>query len=203
MTSLSETTEEDQMFSGNAQTMTQEPPDAGAVIAAADPQPPDSAAWEYDSATAAGSAAEYPEAGDAAEAEIPQAGWTPDTAPESIPRSPDGSDDASPVVDDTSPVVDDTSPAVDDASPVMDDTSPAVHWPEIQATFVDDPRACLEQAAQVIGDSVEAFTVSIQERQHALLSPWQRDDTGTEELRVALQHYRMFWNRLEDITREA
>jgi hypothetical protein len=78
-----------------------------------------------------------------------------------------------------------------------------VHWPEIQATFVDDPRACLELAARVIGDSVEAFTVSIQERQHALLSSWQGDDNGTEELRVALQHYRTFWNRLEDITREA
>jgi hypothetical protein len=80
-----------------------------------------------------------------------------------------------------------------------DGPSPAVRWPEIQAAFVDDPHACLELAARVIGDSVSACTESIQERQHTLLSSWQRDDTGTEELRVALQHYRTFWNHLEDI----
>jgi hypothetical protein len=32
-------------------------------------------------------------------------------------------------------------------------------------------------------------------------SAWQRGDAGTEELRVALQQYRTFWNRLEDFSR--
>jgi hypothetical protein len=46
-------------------------------------------------------------------------------------------------------------------------------------------------------NSVEALVASVTERQHSLLSAWQGDDPGTEELRTALQQYRRFWNRLE------
>jgi hypothetical protein len=45
--------------------------------------------------------------------------------------------------------------------------------------------------------------VSVRERQKSLLSGWQGDDAGTEELRTTLQQYRAFWNRLEDFPREA
>lgn len=70
-------------------------------------------------------------------------------------------------------------------------------WHEIQATFVDDPRASVELAADLVDNSVEALVASVTERQHSLLSAWQGDDPGTEELRTALQQYRTFWNRLE------
>jgi hypothetical protein len=40
--------------------------------------------------------------------------------------------------------------------------------------------------------------MSVQKRQHALMSAWQGDDAGTEELRIALQDYRTFWKRLEE-----
>jgi hypothetical protein len=63
--------------------------------------------------------------------------------------------------------------------------------------FVDDPRSSVELAAGLADDSAAALVLSVQERQHALLSAWQADGTGTEELRIALQDYRTFWNRLE------
>ena len=75
-------------------------------------------------------------------------------------------------------------------------------WPEIQAMFVDDPRASVERAAGLVDDSVEALVVSVKEQQHALLSTWQGDNAGTEELRTALQGYRAFWNRVDVFSRD-
>jgi hypothetical protein len=69
--------------------------------------------------------------------------------------------------------------------------------------FIDDPRASTELAAGLVDASVEALVVSVRERQKSLLSGWQGDDAGTEELRTTLQQYRAFWNRLEDFPREA
>jgi hypothetical protein len=71
-------------------------------------------------------------------------------------------------------------------------------WHEIQATFVDDPRASIELAASLVDDRVEAFVMFVKDRQQALQSEWE-GDAGTEDLRMALQHYRALWNRLEDI----
>lgn len=76
-------------------------------------------------------------------------------------------------------------------------------WHDIQAMFIDDPRASTELAADLVDASVEALVMSVKERQKSLLSAWQGDDTGTEELRTTLQQYRAFWNRLEDFPREA
>jgi hypothetical protein len=76
-----------------------------------------------------------------------------------------------------------------------------VRWHEILAMFVDDPRSSVEHAAAFAGDRAEAFVLSIKEQQDSLLSRWQRQDAETEELRVALQQYRIFCNRLEDLSR--
>lgn len=72
-------------------------------------------------------------------------------------------------------------------------------WKEIQAMFVDDPRASIERAAGLVNDQADALIQSVRERQRSMQSAWQADDAGTEELRVALQHYRTFWNSLEDL----
>jgi RecA/RadA recombinase len=72
-------------------------------------------------------------------------------------------------------------------------------WSEIQAMFVDDPRASIERAAGLVDDRVEALIQSVRERQRSMQSAWRADDAGTEELRVALQHYRSFWNTLADL----
>jgi hypothetical protein len=71
-------------------------------------------------------------------------------------------------------------------------------WNEIQALFVDDPRASIERAAGLVDSRVEQFVQSVRDRQHSAQSAWQADGAGTEEMRVALQHYRAFWTSLED-----
>ena len=72
-------------------------------------------------------------------------------------------------------------------------------WNEIQAMFVDDPRASIERAAGLVDDRVEELIQSIRGRQLSMQSAWQATYAGTEELRVALQHYRTFWNSLDDL----
>jgi hypothetical protein len=92
------------------------------------------------------------------------------------------------------------SPAATDNA---DSADPARQWPDIQAMFVDDPRASVEQAAGLVDDCVEALVVSVKERQHALLSDWQETGTDTEQLRTALQRYRTFWSSLKDFSRQS
>jgi hypothetical protein len=72
-------------------------------------------------------------------------------------------------------------------------------WSEIQAMFVDDPRASIERAVGLVDDRIEHLIDSVRERQRSMQAAWQADDAGTEELRVALQHYRTFWNSLDDL----
>jgi hypothetical protein len=72
-------------------------------------------------------------------------------------------------------------------------------WNEVQAMFVDDPRASIERAAGLVDDRVKSLIESVTERQRSMQSAWQADDAGTEELRVALRRYRAFWNSLEDL----
>jgi hypothetical protein len=96
-----------------------------------------------------------------------------------------------------------TQPGLAHASPATaGDNSPDERWHDIQAMFVDDPRSAVELAAGLADDSAETVTASVRERQQALLSAWQHDDAGTEELRIALRRYREFWNHLRDFPRE-
>jgi hypothetical protein len=88
-------------------------------------------------------------------------------------------------------------------SPAGSSVSPSSRWPEIQAMFVDDPRASVELAAGLTDDSIEALIGSLKERQHALLGSWQDSAAGTEELRTALRGYRSFWKRLEDFSSQS
>jgi len=78
----------------------------------------------------------------------------------------------------------------------------SARWHEIQAVFVDDPRSSAEMAAGLVDDSVQALVASVREQQDSLLAAWHGENTGTEELRAAVQHYRAFGDRLADFTRE-
>jgi hypothetical protein len=74
-------------------------------------------------------------------------------------------------------------------------------WHEIQAMFVDDPRASAEMAADLVDESVQALVASVREQQDSLLAAWHGENAGTEEMRAAVQHYRAFGGRLADFTR--
>ena len=78
----------------------------------------------------------------------------------------------------------------------------SARWHEIQAMFVDDPRSSAEMAAELIDESVQALVASVREEQDSLLAAWNGENSGTEELRTAVQHYRAFGGRLADFTGE-
>lgn len=59
-------------------------------------------------------------------------------------------------------------------------------------TFVDEPRKSVEEADAVLEQVARQLTEKLAERRRTLRSTWQNDDAkaDTEDLRVALTHYR-------------
>lgn len=72
-------------------------------------------------------------------------------------------------------------------------------WPQIQALFVDDPRAAVRQAADAARGSLAALVAAARNREQAL-GGWE--DGGTEELRGALREFRDLASRAGAIARE-
>ena len=70
-------------------------------------------------------------------------------------------------------------------------------WNEIQGRFVDDPRAAVQQADELVSDAVENIARMFASERSSLESQWNQGmDVSTEDLRKTLQHYRAFFNRL-------
>ncbi|MCZ4125310.1 hypothetical protein [Streptomyces sp. H39-S7] len=68
-------------------------------------------------------------------------------------------------------------------------------------SFVDEPRKSVEEADAVLEQAAKQLTEKLEERRRTLRSTWQNDDTkaDTEELRVALTHYRDLTQQLLSI----
>lgn len=99
--------------------------------------------------------------------------------------------------------VPDVEPEPIPESPAASATASAsTRWHEIQVMFVDDPRSAVELAAAIADESIQALVAFVKEQQDSLLAGWHGEDAGTEELRIALQHYRAFGIRLADFSRE-
>jgi hypothetical protein len=70
-------------------------------------------------------------------------------------------------------------------------------WDAIQLEFVDDPRASVERADALINDAFERIQQEFANRRSSLNEQWNNhQDVSTEDLRIALQSYRTFINRL-------
>lgn len=70
-------------------------------------------------------------------------------------------------------------------------------WDAIQIEFVDDPRASVEKADALIADTFERIQREFSNRRKTLNEQWgSRENVSTEDLRVTLQSYRAFINRL-------
>jgi hypothetical protein len=70
-------------------------------------------------------------------------------------------------------------------------------WAGVQAAFVDDPKECVEQADGLVSDLVEQLTAGFAETRTHLEEQWHRgEEASTEDLRLALMHYRQFFERL-------
>lgn len=70
-------------------------------------------------------------------------------------------------------------------------------WAAVQAAFVDDPRECVKKADALVSDLVGQVTNSFAQARSRLEGQWARgEEVSTEELRLALMHYREFFQRL-------
>jgi hypothetical protein len=70
-------------------------------------------------------------------------------------------------------------------------------WEAIQARFVDDPRGSVQEADSLVEEVMNRLTQTFSQERSNLEGQWSRgEDVTTEELRVALQRYRSFFQRL-------
>ena len=70
-------------------------------------------------------------------------------------------------------------------------------WSEIQTGFVDEPRRAVQEADALVADLMQRLAESFSRERQTLEGQWDRgDDVSTEDLRVALQRYRSFFDRL-------
>lgn len=70
-------------------------------------------------------------------------------------------------------------------------------WHTVQASFVDEPRAAVEQADQLVGQVIQQLTKVFADERASLEAQLGRSgDVSTEDLRVALRRYRSFFERL-------
>ncbi len=70
-------------------------------------------------------------------------------------------------------------------------------WADIQASFVDEPRNAVAQADGLVSEIIQQVADTFANERGSLEGQWSRgDDVSTEDLRVALQRYRVFFDRL-------
>ena len=70
-------------------------------------------------------------------------------------------------------------------------------WTKIQAAFVDEPRKAVEQADKLVAEIIQHLAKSFADERKKLEGQWSRgDQVSTEDLRVALQRYRQFFQSL-------
>lgn len=70
-------------------------------------------------------------------------------------------------------------------------------WDSVQTAFVDEPRRAVEQADELVAQAMKRLAEIFADERTNLESQWGRgDNVSTEDLRVALQRYRSFFDRL-------
>jgi len=70
-------------------------------------------------------------------------------------------------------------------------------WKEVQTAFVDEPRRAVEQADGLVASAMKRLAEVFAEERSGLEKQWDRGDSvSAEDLRVALQRYRSFFDRL-------
>ena len=70
-------------------------------------------------------------------------------------------------------------------------------WRNIQVAFVDDPKASVHKADMLVAQVMQALAEVFANERAGLEQQWSRGtDVSTEELRVAFQRYRAFFDRL-------
>ena len=70
-------------------------------------------------------------------------------------------------------------------------------WQDVQASFVDDPRVTVRHADEMVASLMTRLVQVFADERAKLEHDWDKgEDVSTEDLRVALQRYRSFFDRL-------
>lgn len=70
-------------------------------------------------------------------------------------------------------------------------------WRTIQTGFVDEPRGTVKDADKLVAALMQRLAEGFANERSGLEKQWDRgDNVSTEELRLALQRYRSFFDRL-------
>ena len=70
-------------------------------------------------------------------------------------------------------------------------------WKEVQTAFVDQPRQAVEEADGLVASAMKRLAEVFADERSGLEEQWDRGgDVSTEDLGVALQKYRSFFDRL-------
>jgi hypothetical protein len=70
-------------------------------------------------------------------------------------------------------------------------------WAKIQTCFVDEPRGTVEDADKLVAAVMQRLADGFSSERSSLEKQWDRGNSvSTEDLRLALQRYRSFFDRL-------
>lgn len=70
-------------------------------------------------------------------------------------------------------------------------------WSEVQTSFVDEPRDSVKRADELVAELIQHLAAQFADERSTLESQWDSGgDVSTEDLRLALQRYRSFFDRL-------
>jgi hypothetical protein len=85
-----------------------------------------------------------------------------------------------------------------DSAPLLADSGGfQARWEEIQVRFVDEPRGAVEDADALVATVMQRLAEGFAQERERLEAQWGRgEDISTEDLRLALQRYRSFFQRL-------
>lgn len=69
-------------------------------------------------------------------------------------------------------------------------------WKDIQIEFLTDPRKSAEDANRLVDEMVQDINKQLADRCSKMEQEWQQGKPSTEDLRLALGHYRSFFDQL-------
>jgi len=94
----------------------------------------------------------------------------------------------------------DRAAAVSEPMPLFSETELGdfrSQWSKLQTGFVDEPRRTVEDADKLVAAVMQRLAEGFANERSGLEKQWDRgDNVSTEDLRVALQRYRSFFDRL-------
>jgi hypothetical protein len=92
------------------------------------------------------------------------------------------------------------SASTEGSEPLFDQQSTQSYrdrWMSVQGSFVDDPRSAVQHADELVAETIQQLAQIFADERGSLEQQWSSgQDVSTEDLRVALQRYRSFFDRL-------